>query len=281
MANKHSTNHSWESLLESQKRYNDYEFPGVSVVIPTYNSTEKISQTLESVLNQNYPDFEVVIVDGGSTDRTLEVIKNFRDDRLRLFSVAGYQRYEMLNKGISQAKGEYVNHLFPGDFYIHKEVLYQMLEVALDGDKPDLVYCGTLLRDGKSDPKVLFRPFSLELLKRGQQPTSLQSCWFRRDVLRHLGKFNTQYQMRGGFELLCRFGLATGLKQVAVNRVLTDYDLRLVNRTMVWRHFIETMRIVYSYFGMGAMFKWLLIQKDFSRMIRIWWKSIQAAFIGR
>src|ERR1700733_13045087 len=100
---------SWEALLEENKKYNDYEFPSVSVIIPTFNSTEKISLTLESVLAQIYPDFEIIIVDAGSTERTLEVIKNYRDERIRLYSIPGYQRYEMLNKGISQAKGEYIN----------------------------------------------------------------------------------------------------------------------------------------------------------------------------
>ena len=272
---------SWEALLEENKKYNDYEFPSVSVIIPTFNSTEKISLTLESVLEQIYPDFEIIIVDAGSTDRTLEVIKNYRDERIRLYSIPGYQRYEMLNKGISQAKGEYINCLFPGDFYIHQKTLVQIMEAALDDEKPSLVYCGTLIRDGKSDPKVLFRPLSLKLLKKGQQPTSLQSCWFRRDTLRNLGKFNTSYQMRGGFELMCRFGLTTGLRERSVSRVLTDYDLRLVTRSMVWCHFTETLRTLYSFFGIIPTIKWLFVQKDFSRIIHIWWKSIKTAFIGR
>jgi len=90
----------WEELLQSEEKYQDYEFPRVSIVIPTYNSTEKISLTLESVLNQHYPDFEIITVDAGSTDRTLEVIKNFRDERIHIYSVSGFQRYEMLNKGV-------------------------------------------------------------------------------------------------------------------------------------------------------------------------------------
>jgi glycosyltransferase involved in cell wall biosynthesis len=272
---------SWKALLEEKKKYNDYEFPAVSVIIPTFNSTEKISLTLKTVLEQIYPDFEIIIVDAGSIDRTLEVVKNYRDERIKLYSVAGYQRYEMLNKGISQAKGEYINCLFPGDFYIHEKALSQIMEVVLDNEKPSLVYCGTLIRDGKSDPKVLFRPFTLSLLKKGQQPTSLQSCWFRRETLRSLGKFNTSYQMRGGFELMCRFRLARGLREKSTPLVLTDYDLRLVTRSMVWCHFIETLRTLHSFFGIIPTIKWLFIQKDFFRIIQIWWKSIKAAFIGR
>lgn len=272
---------SLEGMNDREKKYNDYEYPRVSVVVPIYNSSEKISLTLESILNQIYPDYEIIIVDAGSTDRSLEVVKNYRDERVHLYSVSGFQRYEMLNKGISQATGEYINCLFPGDFYIHNHSLLHMMEVALDNQKPDLVFCGTLLRDGKRDPKILLRTLSLHLLKQGQQPTSLQSCWFKTDTIRNLGKFNTSYSLRGGYELMCRFCLNPDFRNVFTCRVLTDYDLRLVTRSMVMSHFAETFRTIWKYFGFFAAFRWLFIQKDFFRLLRIWLHTIRVAFLGR
>jgi len=272
---------SLEGMVDLQKKYNDYEYPRVSVVVPIFNSAEKISLTMESILNQIYPDYEIIIVDAGSTDRSLEVVKNYRDERVHIYSVSGFQRYEMLNKGISQATGDYINCLFPGDFYIHNHSLQHMMEVALDNQKPDLVFCGTLLRDGKRDPKILLRTLSLHLLKRGQQPTSLQSCWFKTETIRELHKFNTSYILRGGYELMCRFCLNPDLRNVFTDRVLTDYDLRLVTRSMVMSHFTETFRTIWKYFGFFAAFRWLFIQKDFSRLLRIWLRSVRVAFLGR
>ncbi len=268
-------------VIDKEKKYNDYEYPRVSLIIPIFNNAEKLSITLDSILEQIYPDYEIIFIDAGSTDRSHEVIQNYRDERIHLYSVSRFQRYEMLNRGISLASGDYVNCLFPGDFYIHKHTLHSMMELALDNKEPDLVYCGTLIRDGKTDPKILLRPLSRSLLKRGQQPTSLQSCWFRTDTIRSIGKFRSNYNLRGGFELMCRFLMNGKLRFVYTEHVLTDYDLRLVSRRMVLQHFLETFKTIWTYFGWMASLQWLMIQKDISRLFRIWLRSIRMAFLGR
>ena len=270
---------SLKDILHSRGKYEDYEYPLVSVIIPTYDCCEKISPTIESILNQDYPSLEIIVVDNASQDRTLRVVKNFHDDRISIYSVSGYERYEILNKGISQAKGEYINCLFPGDFYVHGSVLLEMMELALENKKPDLVYCGTLIRDGVNDPKILYRPLSIKNLKKGRQPTSLQSCWFLADLFEKLGKFDTTLTIRGGFELMCRIVLNPKLRVASSNKILTDYDLRHITRSMVNSHFFETMRAIRTHFGIVTAIKWLWFQRDLRRVIRIWFRSIKAAFI--
>lgn len=270
----------WELLLQHDQKYNDYEYPKVSIILATQNCAETISTTLESVLKQNYPDFELIVIDASSTDHTLEIVKGIHSERVRIFSVSEYQRYEMLNKGISEAKGEYLNFLFPGDFYLYNETLKYMMGLALDHDSPHLVFCGTLLRDGKSEVKTLFRHLSLKLLKRGQQPTSLQSCWFKNDTFEKIGKFDTSFNLRGGYDLLCRYSLYGHLKTISKNRILTDYDLRWVTRKLIIQHFWETQRIVYKYFGLLATLRWLYFQKDIARFLKLWSKSLRVAFFG-
>lgn len=270
----------WNRIEQEKFKYQDYQYPMVSVVIPCYNDSAKIALTLDSILGQTYRRYEVLVIDAGSTDRTLEVVKNYRDERVRVYSVSGYKRYEMLNKGVSQASGLYVNCLFPGDFYIYPDALLFIMEMALDNDQPDLVYCGTLLRDGRTDPKILYRKLNSALLKRGQQPTSLQSCWFKTETVRGLGKFNVNYKLRGGFELMCRFLAHPNLRVISTGKVLTDYDLRHVTRTMVLNHFLESLKTIKHYFGLSAMFRWLFIQKDFKRLLKIWWRRVKIAFVG-
>lgn len=270
----------WDQLTQAEDKYKPEDFPLVSIIIPTVNCSQMIALTLEGILKQDYFSYEVIIVDC-SEDRTLEVVKSFRSDKIRIYSVAQSRRYEMLNKGLSQAKGFYVNFLFPGDFYIHRETLKYMMALALQNSMAHLVYCGTLLRDGKGEVKILFREFNLDLLKNGQQPTSIQSCWFRADCLKELGKFDPNYSLRGGFELLCRFYLRKQYKFASLKRVLTDYDLRLVTRSMIITHFLETMKTVYRYFGWLATLRWLIIQKEWLRFIKLWLRSLKIAFSGR
>lgn len=268
----------YDKISPFEGRYKAEEFPKISIIIPTYNCASLISITLEGILNQDYPSYEIIIVDC-STDRTLEIVRSFHSDKIHILSVEQCNRYEMLNKGLSQAHGVYVSFLFPGDFYLHYQALKHMMTLALENHFPPILYAGTLIRNGKSEAKILFREFSCELLKRGQQPTTLQSCIFRTDTLRAIGKFNTKYKKKGGFELMCRYSLKKDFQFVAVNRVLMDYDLRLVTRGMTIVHFWETMKIIKKSFGFPAMLAWLFHQKDFSRIMKSWWHRIKIAFL--
>ncbi len=267
-----------KAFHQEKPAYLASEWLKVSIIIPTFNCAQTIALTIESLLEQDYPNFEIIVVDGGSKDRTLELVKAFRQDQIRIYSLPIAQRYEMLNKGISHALGRYINCLFPGDFYISRFTLQQMMSLAIEKNQPHLVYCGTLLRDGKSQVKSLYRSLNIELLKNGQQPTSLQSCWFRIDAFRELGKFNAKYHVRGGFDLLCRYMMHPEFRTESIHRILTDYDLRWVSRSMILQHFWETCVTIWRYYGAVATIQWLFRQKDALRFIKLWWRNIRIAF---
>lgn len=266
-------------LYPAESPYSSDVFPKVSIVIPTSQSAHLIGQTLESLLSQDYPDFEVIVLDSASTDRTLEGVRAYRDARIKILSVVSLNRYEILNLGIAYAEGSYINFLFPGDFYLHGRVLRMMMELALEHHKPELVYCAAILSEEGEEMKVLYRPLTLSLLKLGRQPTNLQSCWIRLDTFQATGKFATIYQQRGGFEFLCRFCLTGNLRVASIYRAYTHYDLRGVGHKQVLRHFWETFLVVRKYFGWRAVFRWLFVQKDFRRFLRLWRRSLKSVFI--
>lgn len=255
------------------------DFPMVSIIVPTWNCSQLISLTFESILDQNYPYVEIIAIDAGSTDRSLELLQSYGN--IKLGAVEKYDVYKMINKGINMAHGEYINVLFPGDFYIHQHTLLDIMQCAMENGRPHLVYCGTLLRDGKSEVKFLFRNLNLELLCKGQQPTSLQGCWWKKDTFQEIGFFKTDLSLRGGFDLLCRFCLNGKLKFATTRRALTDYDLRWVTSRMVVTHFFETLKTLYCYFGFIQVLKWLRRQKDIGRFTKLWLKRVKIAFLGR
>lgn len=269
-------------LNKDQEPYPESDYPKVSIIIPTYNCAQSIQTTLDSLLMQVYPSFEIIVIDAGSTDRTLEVVKHYRNKLIRIFAVTSYNRYEMLNKGISLARGNYVNFIFPGDYYISKENLHIMMGLAIQEQFPELVYCGCLIRDGRSEAKLLYRTLTLDLLKMGQQPTNLQSCWFKSTLFRKIGKFDTGLQLRGGFDLFCRFMIQKeSAKYSSIRRILLDYDLQGVTRQMIILHFTETFKVICRYFGSSAAFFWLFRQKDVKRYLKSWIRSVKVAFFGR
>lgn len=270
---------TWNLNLEST--YPNQDYPKVSLIIPAFNNAEHLGITIESLLHQKYPDFEIIVIDGGSIDRTLEIVKSYRDPKIRLYSVSGSNRYEMINKGLSIATGEYINIIFPGDYYIYDGTLERMMGFAIRNELPDLVYCGCLLREADREVKILNRPLTIKLLKAGQQPTSLQSIWFKKNVFHELGKFNTNYSLRGGYEFLCRFIQSNHQLTVkGAPYVLVDYDLRNITRHMVIEHFYETWKSVYHYFGWISALRWLYTQKDTRRYVCLWLKSLKAALGG-
>lgn len=266
---------------EYTNKYEDKDLPLVSIIIPTFNCAQTIALTMNQLLEQDYPHFEVIVIDAGSTDRTVEVLEGYKDTRIRLYSAMTYQRYAMFNKGISFSMGKYLNFLFPGDFYIRPDVIRMMMTLALNEGNPQLVFSGTLLRDGKNEVKFMFRQFTTDLLRRGQQPTSLQACWFKREIFDEIGRFRTDYQMRGGFDLLCRFQLHGKWRSAAMPYAFTDYDLRWVTHPQVFRHLWESMKTVHRYFGFYATLGWFFRQKDTGRFIKLWSKGIKVAFSGK
>jgi len=119
--------------------------PTVSVIIPTYNRAHLISRAIKSVLNQTYQDFEVIVVDDGSTDNTEEVIKEFqkKDERIK------YVRHEKnkggsaaRNTGIKAAKGKYIAFLDSDDEWLPEKLEKQMKVFENAPAKVGVVYTG-------------------------------------------------------------------------------------------------------------------------------------------
>ncbi len=87
----------------------------ISIIIPTYNRADKIGKAIESVLNQEYKNFELIIVDDGSTDNTQEVVKGFKDARISYYWKENEERNIARNYGIKRANGEYIGFLDSDD----------------------------------------------------------------------------------------------------------------------------------------------------------------------
>lgn len=104
------------------------EAPLVSIITPAYNSESYISQTIESVLKQTYNNWELLITDDGSTDKTLEIVQNYaaKDPRIHLFSINNSGAAVARNNSIKQAKGDYIAFLDSDDLWLSKKLEVQI-----------------------------------------------------------------------------------------------------------------------------------------------------------
>lgn len=181
----------------------------ISIVTATFNSAATIADTLNSVLNQDYKDIEHIIVDGGSTDRTLEIVKSKAQvygDRLKFISEKDRGIYDAMNKGISMASGDVVGILNSDDYYTSSDVLSTYAEI-FSNKKVDAVY-GDIHFIRENAPNRVARYYSSKifrpsLLRFGFMPAH-PSFYLRRGVYEKAGFYSLDYKIGSDFEMMVR-----------------------------------------------------------------------------
>jgi len=118
---------------------NEKEFPLISVITVVYNNVEHIEETIKSVINQSYKNVAYIIIDGGSTDGTVDIIKKYKKKIYYWVSEPDKGIYDAMNKGISHAKGDYINFLNSGDTFYSNKVISKIAEIINKKDA-DLIY---------------------------------------------------------------------------------------------------------------------------------------------
>ena len=269
---------SWDELLTDFSGLGPC--PSISIILPTYRSAHRLPASLDALLAQKYPNFEVIIIDATSEDRTLQDIQYYNFQSLKVYSVVEYDFYAMLNRGIAVAKGKYINFLRPGDFYLSVHTLLHIARMAIEQGNPDIVYCGSLIHNQGQEPKVLMRDFQTAMLKRGKMPTNLQSCWFRHDTLQKEGGFNAKYQILADLDLLCSISKKDSFKVAFTPRVLVDDERRRNHYRVPFRWMQESFRIILRHFGLFRALRWFLSLKPRELFSHLWHSIKKSLFIG-
>lgn len=116
----------------------------VSIIICVLNGEKSIYKTLESILNQDYKDFELIIIDGGSTDNTVEIIKSLNSPMIRWISEPDKGISDAFNKGIKLATGDYINFQGDGDGFINSSSISDLFSNLDLKERP--IVCGNIQR---------------------------------------------------------------------------------------------------------------------------------------
>ncbi|MBI2995188.1 MAG: glycosyltransferase [Candidatus Melainabacteria bacterium] len=185
--------------------------PKVSIIIPTYNRENFISETIESVLNQTFKDFEIVIINDGSTDNTKKKLEKF-NTKIKLINQANSERAVSRNNGVKNSNGEYIAFLDSDDLW-EKDKLEKQVEI-LDKYKDMVLVYSQCSRINENGIKIKTAKRQLEgysgnifekLLLRNiiSSPTPL----VRRDFFEKTIGFQTQYVPYEDWEFWLRFSL--------------------------------------------------------------------------
>ncbi|BDI04942.1 glycosyltransferase family 2 protein [Sphaerotilus microaerophilus] len=180
--------------------------PYFSVVICCWNSKQYIRDAVESVLSQTDQDFEIVFVDGGSTDGTLEYIESLATAKQLIRDVRGGIAHAM-NVGIKHARGSVISHLHSDDYYLHPRVL-ETVRGHFTAHPENRWLFGRFLNDVNGTlqpPPYPQRGYSYEnLLRRNLIPHV--STFIKSSLFRENGLFNENYRLAMDYEFWLRIG---------------------------------------------------------------------------
>ncbi|WP_275075992.1 glycosyltransferase family 2 protein [Providencia rettgeri] len=193
-----------------------------TVITVCYNSASTIQETISSVLSQKRVTFEYIIIDGASTDGTIDILNNNKDSRLKYSSEPDKGLYDAMNKGIAKAKGKIVAILNSDDLYINDYVLSDVL-AEFNQNNADLV-SGNLYYFN-NDPSQVIRKYPCEDMnskakwKKGKQPPH-PSTFVKLSVYKKIGYYHSEFKISSDYEFLLRAIFINNYKHSILNKYL-------------------------------------------------------------
>lgn len=181
----------------------------ISIITATFNSAKTLKDTIQSVLRQTNKDFEYLIIDGGSTDETIDIVKSYESEfsgRLKWVSEKDQGIYDAMNKGIKMASGDVVGILNSDDYFTSDDIL-QTVADAFKCQEIDAIYGDIhFIRDGNPQKCIryyssrMFRPFWLRF---GFMPAH-PSFYCKREVFEKAGLYSLDYKIGADYEMMVR-----------------------------------------------------------------------------
>jgi glycosyltransferase involved in cell wall biosynthesis len=225
----------------------DRQFPLVSVITPCFNMGEFLEETIQSVLSQDYPNIEYIVMDGGSTDRTLHILERYKD-RLRYQSRPDRGTADAVNQGLALSKGAFFAWLSADDTYLPGAVS-AAVRALTDNPQAGTVYGEAWWVDesGKTITRYPTRPFDRELL--GEECFICQPATFmRRGVFEEAGHLDATLRTSFDYELWMR--IAKVRPMVKMDRYLATSRMHERNKTLGQRRrvYVETFGVLSKHY---------------------------------
>ncbi len=185
------------------------DFPKISIVIPSFNDGKFLEKTIVSILNQNYPNLELIIIDGGSTDNTLEIIKKYENYISYWISKKDKGLSDALNNGFSQATGELVNEMDADDIFLPNALL-TVGKFFKENRYTDVIF-GNMLNIDENDNVIgecVYTKFSRIVYQYEGVSIGSQSAFWKRELFKKVGMYNLNLKLSMDYDFFLRVSLA-------------------------------------------------------------------------
>lgn len=216
----------------------------VSVITVCYNSAGTITHTVESMLHQTYEHYEYIIIDGASTDNTLEILKSYEPrfgGKMKIISEPDSGIYDAMNKGIRKASGELIGLVNSDDFY-EKNALEVMAREYNKLQKEHVVLYGFQRSlEGENEINVVL--YHHRYL--GRQMITHPTCFVSKQVYRDFGVFDTSYKSSADYELMLRFLYTEKVYFQPVYEIISNFQLGGMSSSQ--KGYRETAKLQYRY----------------------------------
>ncbi len=228
-----------------------------SIITPTFNSQETIEKNLISVSNQNFKNYEQIIVDNQSEDNTIKIINNFNNKNISLISEKDDGLYDAINKGINIAKGKYIAILHSDDYFYDNDVLLNVINKFQD-TKIDIIY-GNIIYVNKNYTPLRFwksKKYKKGLFNYGWSPPH-PSFFVKKEIYDKYGLYKQQLGNPADVELMYRLLEKKQLNYFYYNKIFVSMRLGGLSNRDITTIFKQNITIL----------KFLNIDKNFIRIL--------------
>lgn len=191
------------TMMKNQNVNNDS--PKISIVTICYNGAKFIERTIQSVLSQTYPNIEYIIIDGGSTDGTKEIIEKYSSQISYWCSEKDNGIYDAMNKGIAKATGEWINFMNSGDCFATESALANVMAQSIEDDIC-VIYCDAIYNHGDYEIKYVCNRLKDITYK---MVFCHQSCLIRTSVHKERS-FSLKYKIAGDYDFFYNLYFSKG-----------------------------------------------------------------------
>ena len=197
--------------------------PKLSIITINYNNLEGLKRTVESVVNQTWQDYEYIIIDGGSTDGSKEIISDYQKRITYWVSEKDNGIYHAMNKGINKSTGDFLIFMNSGDVFYNDTIIDVLVSELKTTDA--IVYGDAVLRNEKKDTeRIQKHPEKLNFSYFYKQTICQQACFIKRSLFDTIFYFNENYKITSDWEFLIYAIYIEKVQTRKIDLLISIYD---------------------------------------------------------